>query len=201
MYVCMYSLKPSLKQEQYLGKGKSLSNITRYGKAHMAGLWTTAVDQIVAGVPIENIRVTCPYCQNEVSFTDCMMHLRDEHIEYYMLMMAIVQPAWLAEYAEPGDHEPWDSWDSYESLLELCDQIGYEEPGVTDINAVSTVIYAADLTENAPERCVICLEDLRATDAPLRQMTKCKHCFHANCIEQWLSKKKTCVVCMQCLEA
>lgn len=174
----------------------------------MAGLWTNAVDQIVAGVPIEEIRINCPYCSIEVSFTDSMSHLRDAHIEYYMLMMAIIQPSWMAALsADPGIFDAFedaftasDSWSSYESLLELCDQIGYEESGISDINAVSTVMQSADLPDDEPTRCVICLEDLRATEQPLRQMTKCKHMFHADCIEHWLSKKKTCVICMQCLE-
>ncbi|XP_044493795.1 putative RING-H2 finger protein ATL21A [Mangifera indica] len=42
--------------------------------------------------------------------------------------------------------------------------------------------------------CPICLSEYRCKDA-IRCMPHCKHCFHADCIDEWLRMKGTCPVC------
>ncbi|XP_051144094.1 RING-H2 finger protein ATL22-like [Andrographis paniculata] len=42
--------------------------------------------------------------------------------------------------------------------------------------------------------CSICLEGY-CPEEQLRSIAKCQHSFHAQCIEQWLSKSTTCPVC------
>ncbi|PYH47516.1 RING-H2 finger protein [Aspergillus saccharolyticus JOP 1030-1] len=45
------------------------------------------------------------------------------------------------------------------------------------------------------ERCLICLSDYEVADE-LRQLTKCKHLFHRDCIDQWLTTgRNSCPLC------
>jgi hypothetical protein len=45
------------------------------------------------------------------------------------------------------------------------------------------------------ERCLICLSDYEAAEE-LRQLTKCKHVFHRDCIDQWLTTgRNSCPLC------
>jgi hypothetical protein len=44
--------------------------------------------------------------------------------------------------------------------------------------------------------CVICQEDLfRKNCSDVRQIARCKHLFHASCLEQWLIGHETCPLC------
>lgn len=155
----------------------------------MADIWSNAIEQILNGTEMDNIYVDCPYCRVSTALMDCIAHIRDEHFEYYLLWIAIANPHIIDEFEEATN--------SYESLLDLCDSIGYIETGVSDIETVSTVHELAD--HEVVERCTICLDECDSS-LPLRQITKCKHFYHSHCIEQWLLKKKTCPVCMQCVE-
>ncbi|MCL7038192.1 hypothetical protein MKW94_026284 [Papaver nudicaule] len=42
--------------------------------------------------------------------------------------------------------------------------------------------------------CAICIADFQPNDT-LKSMPTCNHCFHANCLEQWLRVNATCPVC------
>ncbi|KAI3886805.1 hypothetical protein MKW98_017157 [Papaver atlanticum] len=42
--------------------------------------------------------------------------------------------------------------------------------------------------------CAICLSDFQPKET-LKSMPMCNHCFHANCLEQWLPVNATCPVC------
>ncbi|CAN0843766.1 Putative RING-H2 finger protein ATL69 [Linum grandiflorum] len=42
--------------------------------------------------------------------------------------------------------------------------------------------------------CSICLADYRANDT-LRCIPDCNHCFHADCVDQWLRVTATCPLC------
>lgn len=44
------------------------------------------------------------------------------------------------------------------------------------------------------DSCTICLGEYKASER-LRLILKCDHCFHADCLEQWLQRKKTCPIC------
>ena len=74
--------------------------------------------------------------------------------------------------------------ETYEDLINLEDV----EVGVTDINKVSTLDFK-EIT------CNICSEDVK-----IIRRTKCNHEFCVNCLDKWLSTKKTCPVCMIELE-
>lgn len=42
--------------------------------------------------------------------------------------------------------------------------------------------------------CPICLSEYRCKDE-IRCIPQCRHCFHANCIDEWLRMNSTCPVC------
>ncbi|CAG9314237.1 toe-4_1 [Blepharisma stoltei] len=49
----------------------------------------------------------------------------------------------------------------------------------------STFVYTENTEFTGEPTCAICLTDFKTSD-PVR-ITKCKHAFHTNCIEQWLT--------------
>lgn len=42
--------------------------------------------------------------------------------------------------------------------------------------------------------CAVCLENFRVGEE-CRLLPKCKHCFHAECIDSWLLKAAVCPIC------
>lgn len=44
--------------------------------------------------------------------------------------------------------------------------------------------------------CAICLEEMKIGDW-YKKLPRCEHCFHAKCIDQWLSTRETCPVCRE----
>tara|TARA_Y100000389_G_C17395034_1_gene482046 strand:- start:424 stop:1200 length:777 start_codon:yes stop_codon:yes gene_type:complete len=74
---------------------------------------------------------------------------------------------------------------TYSDLINLSEEIGDVEIGIDDINKVSKIIKKIDM-------CPICRndkEDLR--------ILKCDHIFCDECIKKWLSKNKTCPICLK----
>ncbi|KAL5722494.1 hypothetical protein ACHQM5_006010 [Ranunculus cassubicifolius] len=45
--------------------------------------------------------------------------------------------------------------------------------------------------------CSICLCEYQARET-LKTIPECEHCFHATCIDEWLSKNVTCPICRNC---
>lgn len=163
----------------------------------MASMWTDAMDQVLAGTDMDMIHVECPFCHTSLSITQCISHMRDEHIEFYLLWISIANPE-VIPFIENALGLVGEDDMNYESLLALCDEIGYESKGVQNMDAVTQRVLLTDTPDLASERCTICLEHFK--DDPclhLRQITKCHHMFHEECIEKWLSKNKTCPICVQ----
>ena len=50
--------------------------------------------------------------------------------------------------------------------------------------------------EDTPETCSICQESL-TPHSIIRQIDRCNHLFHQECIEKWLSEHAICPLCMQ----
>lgn len=61
---------------------------------------------------------------------------------------------------------------------------------ILDINENGSII--SGLSESYS--CPICLEEYGAKEK-VRQINLCQHCFHADCIEQWLQNNSTCPIC------
>ena len=90
---------------------------------------------------------------------------------------------------------------TYEDMLLLSSLLGPAKPPVAsreDVDSalgvyrvqtsnqvfIATAIHGMERLQIAPnERCLVCLEDYKV-DEELRQLTKCSHLFHRECIDQ-----------------
>lgn len=98
------------------------------------------------------------------------------------------------------------SYGTYEANLELAERIGKVEIGVKNIDTVSSVVSCDGLDKSAV--CAVCQRSFgevmseegasssSPTQQPIVRRLKCDHTFCGPCIEQWLSKNKTCPVCI-----
>ncbi|XP_057459233.1 RING-H2 finger protein ATL14-like [Actinidia eriantha] len=54
--------------------------------------------------------------------------------------------------------------------------------------------YASGSASSVKEDCAVCLEAFR-DDQWCRSLPKCRHLFHAGCVDRWLTKVANCPVC------
>ncbi|GLC57585.1 hypothetical protein PLESTB_001243200 [Pleodorina starrii] len=93
---------------------------------------------------------------------------------------------------------------SYEDMLALGDLAGKVSKGLKE-EALSRlpVVRVCSLREEAGvaslDRCCICQLEFEDDDevTPL----PCRHCYHSDCVRQWLQQSKACPVCGKELEA
>ncbi|OKL57072.1 hypothetical protein UA08_07593 [Talaromyces atroroseus] len=102
---------------------------------------------------------------------------------------------------------------TYEDMILLSSLLGPAKPPVATQADVSSagglfrlVEYAGSLVAEAlegdqtisigeTERCLICLSDYEAAEE-VRQLTSCKHIYHKECIDQWLTTgRNSCPLC------
>ncbi|KZF25397.1 hypothetical protein L228DRAFT_265866 [Xylona heveae TC161] len=102
---------------------------------------------------------------------------------------------------------------TYEDMLMLSSLLGPAKPPVASREAVASApgvyrvandagllvavsVNGTDRIEIAPgERCLVCLCDYEANEE-LRQLTKCSHLYHKECIDQWLTTgRNSCPLC------
>ncbi|RHZ51553.1 hypothetical protein CDV55_103213 [Aspergillus turcosus] len=102
---------------------------------------------------------------------------------------------------------------TYEDMILLSSLLGPVKPPVAtqdDINLAGGLYRLVELAGSLVaealdgagaiqipdgERCLICLSDYEAAEE-LRQLTKCKHIFHRDCIDQWLTTgRNSCPLC------
>ncbi|KKA25370.1 RING finger protein [Rasamsonia emersonii CBS 393.64] len=102
---------------------------------------------------------------------------------------------------------------TYEDMVLLSSLLGPAKPPVAsqaDVNSAGGVYtlveYAGSLVAEAVdgnetieigenERCLICLSDYEAAEE-VRQLAKCKHIYHKECIDQWLTTgRNSCPLC------
>lgn len=81
---------------------------------------------------------------------------------------------------------------TYEELLYLEKKIGDVSKGLSkkELNSLKITKYLAG---NKKDKCLICLGWIEDKEE-IRNL-KCKHFFHRHCIDNWLSKNKTCPIC------
>jgi len=53
-----------------------------------------------------------------------------------------------------------------------------------------------DEDEPTQGTCAVCIEEIEIGEW-YKKLPKCEHCFHAECIDQWLTRRATCPVCRE----
>lgn len=74
-----------------------------------------------------------------------------------------------------------------------------ESNGIEDIDSVCKVV-TKDHNTSSDDVCAVCMEAVGDINECDRMITLCKHFFCKECISAWLSKHKTCPLCMTDLE-
>ncbi|CAJ2637092.1 unnamed protein product [Trifolium pratense] len=88
---------------------------------------------------------------------------------------------------------------SYEQLLELGERIGYVKTGLKEdemkqnIKKIKLLISNDTTKHQIDKKCTICQEEYELDDELGR--LNCEHCYHFQCIKQWLVLKNFCPVC------
>jgi len=79
----------------------------------------------------------------------------------------------------------------------LSERFPYAQAGATthEIDACTAEWVVDDVTKLPEElrSCCVCLEDV-CSEQRVRTLP-CLHTFHADCVEEWLGKKKVCPLC------
>ena len=95
----------------------------------------------------------------------------------------------------------FESWDSLElaRIIQTAFQNSTELESfmVTKIkNPPASKQFLANLStvHRQNDNCAICLKAFEMKHL-VKELPKCKHCFHANCILPWLYKTNTCPMC------
>jgi len=109
-----------------------------------------------------------------------------------------LQKSMLRDYDELGRVGREPSRSPKEKSIEMT-QLATNEPTPISRNS-SLEIDEPDmkLDEDNPLKftCAVCIEDIEIGEW-YKKLPQCEHCFHATCIDQWLSTRATCPVCRQ----
>lgn len=115
----------------------------------------------------------------------------------------------MAEEGEEGDEEGQGNDDvdpdqmTYEQLLELGQQLGdvqqerWRVHGKNIVNSLTVIKYSKDHALK-DDMCVICQCSFEINEDV--KILPCKHAFHKECVDAWLSDHKTCVTCKQSID-
>ena len=82
---------------------------------------------------------------------------------------------------------------SYEEILELQEKIGYVKIGVPRAILDTFPVWCPSAATVADLTCSVCLEG--AVAGGRMRCLPCRHKFHVDCIDEWLSQSKKCPVC------
>jgi hypothetical protein len=123
-----------------------------------------------------------------------------EDLEALQAAMAEEDP----EMEQDGEYEE-DGEMSYDALLRLGERIGdvkeerWALVAKEKIESIPVIKFAVSMAEGKDEnhtevKCLVCQFAYEEGDE-LRKLTKCGHCFHKECIDEWLGSKDTCAFC------
>lgn len=122
-----------------------------------------------------------------------------EDLEALQAAMAEEDP----EIEEDSEYEEGEM--SYDALLRLGERIGdvkeerWALVAKEKIESIPLVKFTASMAEGKDEnhtqvKCLVCQFAYEEGDE-LRKLTSCGHCFHKECIDEWLASKDTCAFC------
>lgn len=82
---------------------------------------------------------------------------------------------------------------TYEELLELEDKIGNVCKGLPSekIKKIKMREYSCKRYKN--DKCIICQFEFKENEQV--KVLSCDHCFHNDCLDEWLKNEKKCPVC------
>ncbi len=81
---------------------------------------------------------------------------------------------------------------TYEELLELEEKMGKVSKGITEEQFARVKKMQAQGTE---EVCSVCYYNIKEGE-DINQLP-CLHCYHVDCIKEWLLKERLCPLCKQ----
>lgn len=93
------------------------------------------------------------------------------------------------------DHQQYPNPDNmtYEELLELEEKIGNVSKGLSSdqIDKIKMKMYSSKIYRN--DKCIICQFEFKESEQV--KVLLCDHCFHKECLDEWLQNEKKCPVC------
>lgn len=156
-----------------------------------------------------NFAMMCPLCNDIVEMIEFHEHLLLFHTTTYLTMFATHFPGLSEDQiweiitnantsVISANMEDIFESNSYESLLQLCDDIGYHYIGVSenDIDIVAPYTeWKDDVETNRNQtKCPICLDDF-ITGNNYRKLKECGHMYCDECLSIWFKEHKTCPIC------
>jgi E3 ubiquitin-protein ligase BIG BROTHER-like protein len=82
---------------------------------------------------------------------------------------------------------------SYEELLALEERMGNVSKGLTKEQIDKLPRDKFSKSKYADDKCIICQYEFKNYEKVIA--LSCKHCFHPDCIEEWLKNQKVCPYC------
>lgn len=113
-----------------------------------------------------------------------------EVLENYLLSIMMQ----MREESEANNYPNPDNM-TYEELLELEEKIGSVSKGLSKekINSIQVVKFRKN--DYPEDKCIVCQYEFKEWEKV--KLLKCKHCFHPECIDQWLMNQKVCPFCKE----
>lgn len=169
--------------------------------------------------------IACPVCENTYHLTDLLIHVMNEHQQFLLVWSALQVSSTRSvnttrditlynfndnhEYEQINiytpdedndDSDDYDEYvnDTYELLSRICEMIGDHVVRMTkqEIDTYAPFITYDELSELDQNKCPVCLEMFTiSNDVRYRRVQACQHVFCAECLETWLSRKRTCPLC------
>ena len=139
-----------------------------------------------------------------VSYHMSVDYLRNNRDQFSEEDLAALQAA-MDDDEEPAEAEEHDESNmSYDMMLRLGEALGdvkterWEQVAHEKINALPTFTFDPKLAEGKDEndcevKCLVCQFSYEKGDK-LRRLP-CSHCFHSECVDQWLVSKDFCPYC------
>ena len=82
---------------------------------------------------------------------------------------------------------------SYEELLALEERMGNVNRGLPKEKFDKIPVEKFSRYKFIDDKCIICQYEFKTNE--MLKVLPCKHCFHPDCIEEWLKNQKACPYC------
>ena len=145
----------------------------------------------------------------QVSYEISMDYLRNNQAEFSQEDLAALEAAVQEEEAADAEGNEVDvSGMSYDMMLRLGEQIGdvklerWAQKAQQVIESLPLSVFDPSETKESPNdcdvKCLVCQCQYEKGEK-IRTLS-CQHCFHAECVDQWLLSKDFCPYCRTSLE-